>query len=88
MNAHGAAFTFGTGGVGVRFSRQPYEESVRPWYSEAEDTWIYFLPSGLCADCTIYNDAVFTKNQHEYLPLPQNQISASDGHYQQNIGIW
>ena len=39
-------------------------------------------------NCSIYDGAVFTKNQHEYLPLPQNQISASNGKYQQNCGIW
>ena len=58
MNSHGAAFTFGTGGVGIRFSRQPYEESIRPWYSEEEEAWIYFLPSALCTDRTIYNDGL------------------------------
>ena len=38
--------------------------------------------------CVIYDGANFVKNQHEYLPLPQNQISASDGKYVQNCGIW
>ena len=69
MNSHGAAFTFGTGGVGIRFSRQPYEESIRPWYSEEEEAWIYFLPSALCGR-TI-------RNRAPELSLSQNLSRAS-----------
>ena len=32
------------------------------------------------------NDAQYTKNRDEYLPIPHEQMSASNGHYQQNIG--
>ncbi|MBN8718507.1 MAG: RagB/SusD family nutrient uptake outer membrane protein [Sediminibacterium magnilacihabitans] len=32
------------------------------------------------------NNANFTKNKNEYLPIPQNQINFSRGVYQQNIG--
>lgn len=39
-------------------------------------------------DCSIYKDAKFTKNKNEYLPIPFSQISASNGHYTQNIGNW
>ena len=39
-------------------------------------------------DCSIYKDAKFTKNKNEYLPIPFSQISASNGHYIQNIGNW
>lgn len=38
--------------------------------------------------CRIYKDAHFTKDKNEYLPIPFSQISASDGHYTQNIGNW
>lgn len=38
--------------------------------------------------CSVYNDAEFTLNKNEYLPVPHKQISASNGHYTQNIGNW
>jgi len=38
--------------------------------------------------CAIYNEAHFTANKDEYLPIPFSQISASNGHYTQNIGNW
>ena len=56
------------------------------WGEAAEVLNKYFKEEA--DNCTIYQDATFTKNQHEYLPLPQNQISASGGKYQQNCGIW
>ena len=39
-------------------------------------------------NCAIYNGAHFTANKDEYLPIPFSQISASNGHYSQNIGNW
>ena len=30
----------------------------------------------------------FTANKNEYLPVPYEQIAASNGHYTQNIGNW
>ena len=39
-------------------------------------------------NCAIYSDAHFTANKDEYLPIPFSQISASNGHYTQNIGNW
>lgn len=38
--------------------------------------------------CNIYNEAFFTANKNEYLPIPFEQIAASNGHYQQNCGNW
>lgn len=38
--------------------------------------------------CTIYSTAHFTADKNEYLPIPFAQISASNGHYTQNIGGW
>ena len=38
--------------------------------------------------CAIYGAARFTANKDEYLPIPFSQISASNGHYTQNIGNW
>ena len=38
--------------------------------------------------CAIYGSAHFTANKDEYLPIPFEQISASHGNYQQNIGNW
>ena len=38
------------------------------------------------AKCPIYNDAEFTANRNEYLPIPSKQISASKGNYTQNPG--
>ena len=38
--------------------------------------------------CAIYGAAHFTANKDEYLPIPFSQISASNGHYTQNIGNW
>ena len=39
-------------------------------------------------DCRIYTSARFTANKNEYLPIPHEQIAASNGHYTQNIGGW
>lgn len=39
-------------------------------------------------NCAIYSGASFTANKNEYLPIPFSQISASNGHYKQNIGNW
>ena len=39
-------------------------------------------------DCRIYTSAHFTANKNEYLPIPFEQIAASNGHYTQNIGGW
>ena len=39
-------------------------------------------------NCAIYSNATFTRNKNEYLPIPFSQISASNGHYKQNIGNW
>ena len=39
-------------------------------------------------NCAIYSGAHFTANKDEYLPIPFSQISASNGHYSQNIGNW
>ena len=38
--------------------------------------------------CAIYTAAHFTADKDEYLPIPFEQISASNGHYTQNIGNW
>lgn len=38
--------------------------------------------------CAIYAGASFTADKNEYLPIPYSQISASNGHYKQNIGNW
>lgn len=39
-------------------------------------------------NCAIYSGATFTADKNEYLPIPFSQISASNGHYKQNIGNW
>lgn len=39
-------------------------------------------------NCTIYTSANFTADKNEYLPIPFSQVSASNGHYTQNIGGW
>ena len=39
-------------------------------------------------NCAFYKDAHFTANQCEYLPIPMEQMAASDGNYTQNIGNW
>ena len=30
----------------------------------------------------------FTANKNEYLPIPKEQMAASNGHYTQNCGQW
>ena len=35
--------------------------------------------------CPVYDKAAFTLNKHEYLPIPEAQMAASNGHYTQNI---
>lgn len=39
-------------------------------------------------DMTFIEDKAFHKNQNEYLPIPHEQIAASNGKYKQNIGNW
>ena len=58
VNSRNVTFSFGEGGVRIRFSRQPYEEVIRPWYSEQDDCWYYFLPRALCQEQVIYNDSL------------------------------
>ena len=38
--------------------------------------------------CAIYSAAHFTADKDEYLPIPFSQLSASRGHYKQNVGNW
>ncbi len=38
--------------------------------------------------CAIYTSAHFNADKDEYLPIPFEQISASNGHYVQNCGNW
>ena len=38
--------------------------------------------------CAIYTTAHFTADKDEYLPIPYEQVSASNGNYTQNIGNW
>ena len=56
------------------------------WGEAAEVLNKYYAEEA--GDCSIYKDAKFTKNRNEYLPIPFSQISASNGHYTQNIGNW
>ena len=46
----------------------------------------YFAEEG--DNCAIYLSAKFTADKDEYLPIPAEQIAASNGHYTQNIGSW
>ena len=32
--------------------------------------------------------SMFTADKNEYLPIPHEQIAASNGNYEQNIGQW
>ena len=38
--------------------------------------------------CTIYNEANFTADKNEYLPVPFEQMSAANGNYKQNSNKW
>ncbi|MCQ2257893.1 MAG: RagB/SusD family nutrient uptake outer membrane protein [Bacteroidaceae bacterium] len=38
--------------------------------------------------CTIYNEASFTADKNEYLPIPFEQMSAANGNYKQNSNKW
>ena len=46
----------------------------------------YFAEEG--DNCAIYLSAQFTADKDEYLPIPAEQMAASNGHYTQNIGSW
>ena len=37
---------------------------------------------------TFLNEAEFTADKNEFLPIPHSQYSSSNGHYTQNIGKW
>ena len=52
------------------------ETVINKYYAEEAD------------NCAIYSAAHFTANKNEYLPIPYEQIAASNGHYTQNIGGW
>jgi hypothetical protein len=39
-------------------------------------------------NCAIYAEAHCTADKNEYLPIPYEQIAASNGHYTQSIGGW
>ncbi len=51
-------------------------EVINKYYAEEAD------------NCAIYSAAHFTADKNEYLPIPYEQIAASNGHYTQNIGGW
>jgi len=38
--------------------------------------------------CNVYEEAAFTANKNEYLPIPYEQLSAANGKYKQNCGNW
>ena len=38
--------------------------------------------------CNVYEEAKFTANKNEYLPIPYQQFSAANGNYKQNCGNW
>ncbi len=38
--------------------------------------------------CNIYEEAKFTANKNEYLPIPYEQLAAANGNYKQNCGNW
>ena len=54
-----AFYPWGNGPAAVRIKRNTIEETVRPWYCEAEDTYYLFLPSALCGG-EIYGDELET----------------------------
>ena len=51
-------------------------EVINKYYAEEAD------------NCAIYSAARFTADKNEYIPIPYEQIAASNGHYTQNIGGW
>ena len=51
-------------------------EVINKYYAEEAD------------NCAIYSAAHFTADKNEYVPIPYEQIAASNGHYTQNIGGW
>ena len=53
-------------------------------WGEAESVLNNFFTTE-ASKCTIYTNARFNLNKNEYLPIPFNQISASNGLYKQNI---
>ena len=56
------------------------------WGEAAEVLNRYY--AGEADNCAIYSGAHFTADKNEYLPIPYSQVSASNGHYKQNIGNW
>ena len=51
-------------------------EVINKYYAEEAD------------NCAIYSAAHFTADKNEYIPIPYEQIAASNGNYNQNIGGW
>jgi hypothetical protein len=62
---------------------QRFFDLVR-WGIAAETINSYFISEKVKRP--FLNTGYFTKNKHEYLPIPQNQINFSKGIYKQNIG--
>ena len=62
---------------------QRFFDLVR-WGIAAETINSYFITEKVKRP--FLNTGYFTKNKHEYLPIPQNQINFSKGIYKQNIG--
>ncbi|KAA6331523.1 RagB/SusD family nutrient uptake outer membrane protein [termite gut metagenome] len=61
------------------------EDLVR-WGIAAEELNKYYEIEQKHRTTSFYNTAKFTKNKHEYLPIPSKQISFSRGLYVQNYG--
>ncbi|MDR1203480.1 MAG: RagB/SusD family nutrient uptake outer membrane protein [Tannerellaceae bacterium] len=61
-------------------------EDIVRWGIAAEEQNEYYAIERIHRTTSFYNTAEFTKNKHEYLPIPSKQISFSRGLYVQNYG--
>ncbi len=70
---------WGDESVAVCIKRNAFEEMIRPWYCEQEDTYYYFLPSALCGR-VICNDRLGTDLYMDGEPIPKGgRFSWEDG---------
>lgn len=61
-------------------------EDIVRWGIASEELNTYYAIERIHRATSFYNTAQFTKNKHEYLPIPSKQITFSRGLYVQNHG--
>lgn len=59
------------------------DKVINKFYAKEQET-----RQGVKTGMDFLKNSLFNKNKNEYLPIPHEQIAASNGKYKQNVGDW